>query len=83
MSLTNDANLAKTGMSTTSALAAVSAAANTWDDATNQNLFSDSGASLTTAVANHYDHINAMSFTPFATEVLRLRQPVSGIKLRA
>ncbi len=66
MSLTNDANLAKTGMSTTSALAAVSTAANTWDAATNQNLFSDSGASLTTAVANHYDHINAMSFTPFA-----------------
>jgi hypothetical protein len=65
MSLTNNANLANTGMSPTSALAAVSAAANTWDDATNQNLFSDSGASLTTAVANHYDHINAMSFTPY------------------
>ena len=66
MYLTNDANLAKAGMSTTSALSAVSAAANTWDDATNQNLFSDSGASLTTAVAGRYDHINAMSFTPFA-----------------
>ena len=66
MSLTNDANLAKAGLSTTSALSAVSAAANTWDAATNQNLFSDSGASLTTAVASHYDHINAMSFIPYA-----------------
>ena len=67
MSLTRDGNLLATGLNPASALAAVSAAAETWDAATNQNLFSDSGASYTTATANHYDHINAMSFTPYST----------------
>ena len=66
MYITNDANFAATGLTTAGALGAVTAAANTWDDATNQNLFSDSGASLTTATANHYDNINAMSFIPYA-----------------
>ena len=65
MSLTNDANFTKTGLTTTGALGAITSAGNTWDDATNRNLFSDSGANLTTASANHYDHINAMSFVPY------------------
>jgi len=52
MSLTNDANLAKTGMSTTSALAAVSTAANTGTLLRNQNLFFRfQEQALTTAVA--------------------------------
>jgi hypothetical protein len=67
MSLKDDALLAATGMSKTSVLSAVSAAANTWDSATNQNLFSDSGAT-TTATANwKYDGVNNMAFTPYAT----------------
>ncbi len=67
MSLKDDALLAATGMSKTSVLVAVTAATNTWDDATNQNLFSDSGA-LTTNTANwKYDGVNNMAFTPYVT----------------
>jgi hypothetical protein len=51
-------------MSKTNVLGAVTAATNTWDDATNQNLFSDSGASLTTTANWKYDGVNNMAFTP-------------------
>lgn len=67
MSLKDDALLAATGMSKTNVLGAVTAATNTWDDATNQNLFSDSGASLTTTANWKYDGVNNMAFTPYAT----------------
>ncbi len=66
MQLTNDANFAKTGLTTAGALGAITAATNTWDDATNQNLFSDSGASLTTAKNWKYDGVNDMAFRPYA-----------------
>ena len=65
MSLKDDAALAATGMSKTNALAAVTAATNTWDDATNQNLFSDSGAALTTTANWKYDGVNNMAFIPY------------------
>ncbi len=66
MSLKDDAVLAATGMSKTSVLGAVTAATNTWDDATNQNLFSDSGALLTKTANWKYDGVNNMAFTPYA-----------------
>jgi hypothetical protein len=66
MSLKDDALLAATGMSKTNVLGAVTAATNTWDDATNQNLFSDSGALLTTTANWKYDGVNNMAFTPYA-----------------
>ena len=65
MSLKDDAVLAATGMSKTNVLGAVTAATNTWDDATNQNLFSDSGAALTTTANWKYDGVNNMAFTPY------------------
>jgi len=65
MYLKDDAVLAATGMSKTNVLGAVTAATNTWDDATNQNLFTDSGASLTTTANWKYDGVNNMAFTPY------------------
>jgi hypothetical protein len=65
MSLKDDAVLAATGMSKTNVLGAITAATNTWDDATNQNLFSDSGAALTTTANWKYDGVNNMAFTPY------------------
>lgn len=67
MSIKDDSFFAATGMSRSSALAAVSAAANTWDNATYRNLFIDSGANFTNTVNWKYDHINNMAFTPYAT----------------
>ena len=46
---------------------AVSAAAETWDAATNQNLFSDGGAVATTAVQGKYDRQNVVSFLKYNT----------------
>ena len=68
MSLKDDALLAATGMSKTNVLGAVTAATNTWDDATNQNLFSDSGALLTTTANWKLDGVNNMAFTPYAAD---------------
>ena len=48
MYLTADDSFVKTGLTASGALAAITAT-NTWDDATNQNLFSDSGSILTNA----------------------------------
>ena len=67
MSIKDDALFASTGMSRVAALAAVSAAANTWDDSTPRNLFFDLGANFTNTVNWKYDHINNMAFTPYAT----------------
>ena len=66
MSIKDDALLDATGMSKTNVLGAVTAATNTWDDATNQNLFSDSGAALTTTANWKYDGVNNLAFQPYA-----------------
>jgi len=66
MSLGNNANFVTEGMSVANALAALTAATKTWDDATNQNLFSDMGANVTTAGSQKKDNVNAVFFLPFA-----------------
>jgi hypothetical protein len=66
MFLKDDALLAATGMAKTNALGAATAATNTWDDATNQNLFSDSGVALTTTENWKIDGVNNMAFIPYA-----------------
>ncbi len=66
MQLTADTNFARTGLTTAGALAAITAATNTWDAATNQNLFSDSGASLTNARNWKLDGVNDIAFKPYA-----------------
>jgi hypothetical protein len=55
-------NAAGSGLTPAQTQGAVSAAAETWDAATNQNLFSDGGAVFTTAVQGKYDHQNVISF---------------------
>ncbi len=65
MSLKNDAYLAGTGLSKTSALAAIAADEVVWNNATNQKPFS--GTSTLTTTANwKYDGVNNMAFTPYA-----------------
>jgi hypothetical protein len=66
MSLKDDAVLAATGMTKINVLNAITSDTNVWDAATNQNLFSDSGAQLTTTLNWKYDHVNNMAFTPYA-----------------
>lgn len=46
----NDAKLTGEGLSATSVASAINAAANTWDAATSQNLFSDTGVTASTTV---------------------------------
>jgi hypothetical protein len=58
-------NAAGSGLTTTQMQGAVSAAAETWDAATNQNLFSDGGAVSTTAVQGKYDKQNVISFLKY------------------
>jgi hypothetical protein len=55
-------NAAGSGLTTAQMQSAVTAAANTWDAATNQNLFHDGGAVATTAVQGKYDKQNVISF---------------------
>jgi hypothetical protein len=55
-------NAAGSGLTTAQMQDAVSAAAETWDAATNQNLFHDGGAVVTTAVQGKYDKQNVISF---------------------
>jgi hypothetical protein len=60
-------NAAGSGLTTAQMQGAVSAAAETWDAATNQNLFSDGGAVVTTAVQGKYDKQNVISFLQYNT----------------
>ena len=47
--LKDDSNMRNEGLSATSVKSAIAAAANTWDAATNQNLFSDAGVTVSTS----------------------------------
>ncbi len=58
-------NAAGSGLTGAQMRGAVSAAAETWDAATNQNLFSDGGAVDTTAVQGKYDKQNVVSFLKY------------------
>jgi hypothetical protein len=55
-------NATGSGLTTAEMRDAVSAAAETWDAATNQNLFHDGRAVVTTAVQGKYDKQNVISF---------------------
>jgi hypothetical protein len=65
--LKNDANMAAEGITTSAVQSAISNAANSWDDATNQNLFADSGLVTLNpnVVAEKYNKINTVSWSPF------------------
>ena len=64
--LKNDAYLAGEGMSTSAVTSAIAAAANTWDAASNQNLFADSNLVTLnpTVQADNYNKINTVSWKP-------------------
>ena len=70
--LKNDANMAAEGLSASEVKSAISAASNTWDDATNQNLFADSNlVTLNPAVvAESNNKINTISWRPFGSTCL-------------
>ncbi len=59
----DDANLRNEGLSPTTTANAINSAANTWDDATNQNLFSDTGVTVSSAVnSDTYDRKNVAAW---------------------
>ncbi len=66
--LKNDAYLTSEGLSASAVQSAITAAANTWDDATNQNLFKDSGLVTLdpTVDADKYNQIDTISWKPYA-----------------
>jgi hypothetical protein len=70
--LKNDAYLTKEGLSVGAVQGAVSAAANTWDGATNQNIFADSNlvTASTTASADKYDKNNVVAWKPVSGSAL-------------
>lgn len=65
--LKNDAYLKGEGMSTRAVQSAIAAAATTWDDASNQNLFADSNMVTLnpTVQADNYNKINTVSWKPY------------------
>ena len=68
----NDANMAAEGLSASAVQSAISGASNTWDDATNQNLFADSGlVTLNPTVATEkYNKINTINWKPLGSTCL-------------
>jgi hypothetical protein len=70
--LKNDANMAKEGLSASAVRSAITGASNTWDEATNQNLFADSGlVTLNPTVATEkYNKINTINWKPFGSKCL-------------
>lgn len=70
--LKNDANMASEGLSSGSVQAAISGASNTWDSASNQNLFADSNlVTLNPIVATEKNNkINTISWRPFGSTCL-------------
>ena len=70
--LRNDANMAAEGLSTTAVQSAISGASNTWDDASNQNLFADSSlVTLNPTVATERNNkINTISWRPFGSKCI-------------
>jgi hypothetical protein len=74
--LRTDANLAGEAMSTTAVQSAIANAANTWDDATNQNLFADANLVTTTTSANAgtYDGKNTIAWKTLSCSYLGYAQ---------
>ena len=70
--LKNDANMAAEGLSASKVQSAISGASNTWDAATNQNLFADSNlVTLNPAVVTESNNkINTISWRPFGSTCL-------------
>jgi hypothetical protein len=70
--LKNDAYLTGEGMSTSAVQSAIAAAANTWDDASNQNLFANSNLVTLnpTVQADVYNRINTFSWKPSSANYL-------------
>lgn len=70
--LRNDANLASEGLQTLAVQAAFVAAASTWDAATSQNLFADSGTiAVSPAVTiDTYNKLNTVGWKPFLNNCL-------------
>ena len=70
--LKTDANLANEGLQQLAVQAAMIAAANTWDGASGQNLFSDSGliTSSSTIAIDSYNKINTIGWKPFLNNCL-------------
>jgi hypothetical protein len=70
--LKTDANLANEGLQPLAVQAAMIAAANTWDVASGQNLFSDSGliTSSSTITIDSYNKINTIGWKPFLNNCL-------------
>ena len=69
LTLKNDANLTGEGLSVSSASSAIAAAANTWDDATNQNLFADSNLVTvsSTVLSDKRDKSNTLAWKYLST----------------
>ncbi len=70
--LKNDAYLKGEGMSTSAVQSAIAAAANTWDDASNQNLFANTNLVTLnpTVQADVYNRINTFSWKPSGASYL-------------
>ncbi|MHB8120099.1 MAG: matrixin family metalloprotease [Methanothrix sp.] len=70
--LRNDAYLTGEGLSPSAVQSAVAAAANTWDAATNQNIFADSSlvTASTTVSADIYDRNNVVAWKPVSGSAL-------------
>jgi hypothetical protein len=70
--LKNDANMAAEDLSADEVQSAISGASNTWDDATNQNLFADSNLVTLNpeVVTERNNKINTISWRPFGSTCL-------------
>jgi poly(3-hydroxybutyrate) depolymerase len=70
--LKNDAYLTGERLSTSAVQNAVATAANTWDAATNQNIFADSNlvTASTTVSADKYDRNNVVAWKPVSSSAL-------------
>jgi hypothetical protein len=83
--LKNDAYLANEGLSATAVKDAITSAANTWDDATNQNLFADSNMVTVTTdsaiIPGKYDKKNVIAFRPYSASCNALASTSSWYQL--
>ncbi len=70
--LKNDAYLANEGITAVNVQTAIEAAANTWDAASNQNLFADSSLVTvsSTVATDRYNKINTVNWQPFLNNCL-------------
>ena len=67
--LKNDANMVREGLTTTNVTKAISSASNTWDAASNQNLFADSSLVIANPYVSGdaYNKINTINWKPLST----------------